>query len=178
MGRSRYKFQRSDQPHFITCTVIDWLPIFADERFVQIIIDSLSFTQSTHRFKLIAYVIMRDHLHLIVSSAGNLSEEVRSFKSFTARQIIDVLGKSEGHPVLKCLHTSKKRHKKGSDYQVWQEGSHPELIQGYEMMRQKIQYIHANPVRAGLVENPIDWPYSSAGVYEGRKGILDVVTEL
>ncbi len=60
---------------------------------------------------------------------------------------------------------------------MWQEGSHPEVIQGYEMMREKIQYIHANPVRAGLVENPTEWRYSSAGVYEGRKGTIDVVTE-
>ena len=177
MGRSRYKFQQSNQPHFITCTVIDWLPIFADERFAQIIIESLSFIQSSHRLTLYAYVIMRDHLHLIVSSERDLSEEIRHFKSFTARQIIDALKGSNARSILAQLRVNKLRHKKDSEYQIWQEGSHPELIQGYEMMREKIQYIHANPVRAGLVENPIDWPYSSAGTYEGRKGILDVVTE-
>lgn len=153
------------------------MTIFVDERNARIIIESLSFLQSSHRLSLYAYVIMNDHLHLVVSSGGNLSEEIRHFKSFTARKIIDALKESDARLILNQLRVNKLRHKKDSEYQLWQEGSHYELIQGYEMMRQKIQYIHANPVRAGLVQDPSDWLYSSARVYDGQNGILNVVTE-
>ncbi len=107
MGRSRYKFRQSNQPHFVTCTAVDWLPIFADEHFARIIIESLPFIQSSHRLTLYAYVIMRDHLHLVVSSEGDLSEEIRHFKSFTARQVIDELKESNSLSMLAQLRINK-----------------------------------------------------------------------
>jgi len=61
-------------------------------------------------------------------------------------------------------------------YQLWQEGSHPELVQGETMMRQKIEYIHNNPVQRGYVDLPIHWRYSSARNYAGMEGLLPVRT--
>ncbi|MBM4067104.1 MAG: transposase, partial [Planctomycetes bacterium] len=52
-----------------------------------------------------------------------------------------------------------------SDYQVWQEGIHPQLILNEEMLMQKIEYIHYNPVRHGLVDAPEHWRYSSSRNY-------------
>ena len=56
----------------------------------------------------------------------------------------------------------KKRYKINSDFQVWQEGFHPQLIQSEEMLLQKIVYIHQNPIKRGLVDRPEEWRYSSA----------------
>ncbi len=78
---------------------------------------------------------------------------------------------------MEKLHSLKLRHKRGSMYQVWQEGFHPELISGEAMMKQKLEYIHSDPVRSGCVLDPLDWEYSSAGNYAGRKGIIEVETE-
>jgi hypothetical protein len=100
-----------------------------------------------------------------------------SFKSYTAGQIIDYLKDKDAYRVLEQLAWQKKRHKKDREYQLWQEGSHPQLIQGEQMMRQKIAYIHDNPVKRGYVDDPTHWRYSSARNYAGQTGLLDVTTQ-
>lgn len=129
-----------------------------------------------HRLVLHAYVIMEDHLHLVALS-GDLTKELGDFKSFTARSIIDHLNGEGAFSLLREFRSAKLRHKKNREYQFWQERSHPQLIQGEDMMRQKIEYNHNNPVRRGYVDNPIDWRYSSARNYAGLKGLIDVTTE-
>jgi hypothetical protein len=71
----------------------------------------------------------------------------------------------------------KLRHKIDQEYQLWQEGSHPEQITSDEMMLQKLEYSHNNPIRRGYVDEATHWRYSSARNYEGRKGLIDVVTD-
>ncbi len=176
MARSRYKIIEKEEPHFLTCTVVEWFNLFDNELMTNILLDSLSFLLKEKRIKLYAYVIMKNHLHLI-ASAKNLSKEIGNFKSYTARKIIDLLKARNDKHWLSKLRYAKLFHKKQSTYQVWQEGSHPEAIHGPGMMRQKIEYIHYNPVRAGYVDNPVDWKYSSASNYELGYGILDVTTE-
>ena len=113
---------------------------------------------------------MEDHLHLIASS-DHLSEEIGDVKSFTARRITDSLKERNAQHILGQL---ALRHKKDRSYQVWQEGSHPQLIQSEDMMRQKLEYIHHNPVRRGYVDDPTHWRYSSARDYAGQPRLLDV----
>ncbi len=176
MGRSRYKVHNTEKPHFFTCTIVQWIPLFSYPHLLQIIVDSFSFLQKEKRLQLYAYVIMKDHIHFIASS-NNLSKEVGDFKSFTARQIIDLLKQQKSVNLLRLLEVSKVRHKKDRQYQVWQEGSHPQEIISERMMTQKLNYIHNNPVRRGYVQSPIDWPYSSARDYDGEEGPLKVITD-
>jgi len=176
MARSRYKFVDGAAPHFLTCTVVGWLPLFASPSLVQILFDSLHFLQQQERLFVYAYVILENHLHLIASSA-NLSKEMGDFKSYTARSIIDLLEEKQAVRVLKQLAFYKLPHKTDSRYQLWQEGSHPQLIQGEEMMRQKIEYIHCNPVKRGYVDEASHWRYSSARNYLGLPGLLTVKTD-
>jgi hypothetical protein len=72
------------------------------------------------------------------------------------------------------LHFAKRAHKTDREYQLWQEGSHPELVWSEEMMRQKLEYIHRNPVERGYVARPEHWRYSSAASYAGEPGLLEV----
>ena len=173
---SRNSIFEPDRPHFLTCTVVDWLPMFCSPPIVQIILDSWAYLQANGRLVIYAYVIMVNHLHL-VASATDLSKEMASFKSFTARQIIDYLEDNDAHRVLDQLAWHKQRHKKDREYQLWQEGSHPQLIQGEAMVRQKVAYIHDNPVKRGYVDDPTHWRYSSARNYAGQPGLLDVTTK-
>ncbi len=76
--------------------------------------------------------------------------------------------------ILDQLAFYKKTHKVDREYQVWQEGIQPKLIQNNEMMKNKIEYIHNNPVKRGYVDEGQHWRYSSARDYEGLKGLLDV----
>ena len=154
MPRSRYRIYENQSVHFLTCTVVDWLPLFSSPAVVDILYASWRFLQVHARLTLYAYVIMENHLHLIASSP-DLSKEIGDFKSFTARQIIDYLKDQQAGHVLQQLAQGKAAHKVDREYQVWQEGSHPQLIQDEAMMRQKIEYIHNNPVKRGYVDDPI-----------------------
>ena len=175
MARSRYKIINDGSPHFLTCTIVDWLPLFLDPEVVQVVLDSLRFLQNENRLTIYSYVIMENHLHIIASSK-HLSKEIGDFKSYTARKIIDFY---EVHhpPLLNKLSIVRKSFKKDRDYQFWQEGVHAQQIQSEEMMRQKIEYIHYNPVRRGYIDSPDHWRYSSARNYAGKTGLIDVCTE-
>jgi REP element-mobilizing transposase RayT len=141
LGRSRYRIIQNEEPYFLTCTIVNWIPLFADPPIVKIVLDSLDYLQKSGRVQVYAYVIMENHLHL-VASAKNLSKELGDFKSFTARKIIDYLQETHSEQILRVLKLHKVPHKVDRTYQVWQEGSHPEIIQSVEMLRQKIEYIH------------------------------------
>lgn len=173
MGRSRYKVLDEHHTYFATCAVVNWLPLFSKPELAQIVVESLQFLHEADRLILHAYVIMENHLHL-VGSSYDFSGEMRKFKSFTARHLVDYLQQSGLTFFLKQLGLFKRRHKADQDFQVWQEGFHPEAILGEQMMRQKIEYIHHNPVRRGYVECPEHWRYSSASQYGGLGSLLRV----
>ncbi|QIZ73474.1 REP-associated tyrosine transposase [Oxynema aestuarii] len=172
MARSRYHVLET-RPHFVTCTVVNWLPLFSQIEIAQIILDSLQFMQDNRRLDLYGYVIMENHLHLLVSAA-NLSKEMGNFKSFTARSIINWLQKNNFHQLLKQLKIYKLQYKTEQEYQVWQEGFHPQAIFSDEVFRQKLEYIHNNPLRRGYVDHPAHWRYSSYRNYIGEPGVLSL----
>jgi REP element-mobilizing transposase RayT len=176
MTRSRYRFNENEPAYFLTCTVVGWLPIFTRPETVDILYDSWRFLQKSGRLNVYGYVILENHLHLIVSSPA-ISKEIGDFKSYTARQIVDHLEKRKIRTLLKWLRLLKARHKHDRDYQVWQEGSHPQQINGDDMMWQKLEYIHQNPVKRGYVDEATHWRHSSARNYEGMPGLFPVKTE-
>jgi REP element-mobilizing transposase RayT len=173
MGRSRYKITSNEQPHFLTCTVVKWLPLFSRPETARIILDSLRYLQSREELSVFGFVIMENHIHLIVS-AKDLSNAIRRFKSFTARKIIDHLKERGEKWILTHFREEKASHKKDREYQFWQEGTHPVVIQNEEIMLQKLEYLHNNPVRRGYVDDPTHWRHSSARNYAGHDGLIDV----
>jgi putative transposase len=177
MARSRYKFLPDDiYPYFITATTVHWLPLFNDPIIATILINSLQHLIDNRRITIHAYVIMKNHIHL-VTAGGNLSAEIAKFKSFTARKCIDTYLECDNKFILDQLAFFKHKHKHDRKYQFWQEGSHPQRIESEAMMEQKIAYIHHNPVRSGYVDYPELWRYSSARDYAGIQGLLPVEME-
>ncbi len=172
MGRSRYHFVNPDLPHFVTCTVLHWIPVFTQPATVEILLESLRFLKQ-ESLVVYAYVILENHLHMVVQSQ-QLDRDMRRFKSYTAKQLIRYLDEHKVRQVLDQLAFYKKAHKEDRCYQFWQEGCHPEWIQNEEMMRQKIEYIHQNPVTRGYVDQAAYWRYSSARNYLGDEGLLEV----
>ena len=171
--RSRYKIVEVEAPHFTTCTIVGWLPVFTREKYLDIITASLSFCRQQKGLRLHAYVILDNHLHLIVSG-DDLSQVMRDFKRHTAKEIQEVARQDNKQWLLKQFEFFKDMQKVKSRHQVWQEGFHPQDIIGEDMLRQKIEYIHYNPVRAGLVDRPEDWRYSSTRDYLGQDGVLEI----
>ena len=173
MGRSRYTIIEPDQAHFITCTVMEWLPVFTRPETVQIILDCWQFQREHQGLKLYGYVILENHLHF-VAQAPDLNRCVQSFKSFSARQIIDCLKSGGAESQLTCLRCAKRVHKTDREFQFWQEGIHAEMVFSEAMMREKLDYIHQNPIKRGYVASPEHWRYSSAGHYAGGDSLIAI----
>jgi REP element-mobilizing transposase RayT len=176
MTRTRYRFSENEYPYFMTCTILGWLAVFTRPEAVQIVFDSWNYLKKEKGFCLYGYVVLENHLHFI-ASAPDIASAVKSFKMYTARQIIDLLKAHEAKVLLKQLRALKLRHKTDSEYQVWEEGSKPKQVKDDEMMLQKLEYIHNNPVKRGYVDEPVHWRYSSARNYAGVAGLVDVVTD-
>jgi REP element-mobilizing transposase RayT len=173
MGRSRYGIDDPQAAHFFTCTIVNWLPVFTRPATVEIILDSFRYLQAERQMNIYGYVILENHLHLIAASE-DIGRDVKNFKSYTAKEIVKCLVALRANTILKQMKFYKKRGKEDRDFQVWQEGSHPQEISSWDMMRQKLDYIHNNPVERGYVDLPEYWRYSSARNYVGEAGLIDV----
>ena len=165
--RSRYRVCDPDHAHFITATIVEWLPVFTSAACCDILVRSLAHCRQHKGLKIYAWVILDNHFHAILS-APDISAILQDLKSFTARKILDQL-KAEGRKWLLNQLRFYRADYKPNEYQVWQEGSHPQAILGDEMMRQKLEYLHNNPVKRGWVAAPEHWRYSSA--HEGLGGV-------
>ena len=173
MARSRYHFTEPDSPHFLTCTVVEWLPVFTRPAAVQILLDSWSYQQQHGGLRLYGFVILENHLHA-VAQAEDLPETWSRFKSFTARRLIELLEVHHAEALLKRMRFARKAQREDRDYQLWQEGSHPQLIVDEDMLRQKLDYMHRNPVERGYVDRAEHWRWSSARCYAGEEGVIEV----
>jgi len=173
MGRSRYKIYEPTHPHFMTCTVLHWIPLFTRQESVEILLESFRYLQKHDQLKIYAYVILENHLHLIAQS-NDISRSMARFKRHTARALLNLLQEKRVTTVLDQLAFYKKAHKSDREYQLWQEGLQPKLIQSDAVMISKINYIHQNPVKRGYVDEASHWRYLSARDYEGRHGLLEI----
>jgi len=159
--RSRYKVCELQAAHFVTSTIVEWLPVFTTSECCDILVDSPAFCRANKGLLIHAWVIMDNHFHAVVSEP-ELSATLRDFKKFTARQLLKQIRAERRAWLLNQLEFYRLPTKIHSDHQVWQEGSHPQALLTDEMLEQKIGYIHQNPVARGWVVNPEDWRYSSA----------------
>jgi REP element-mobilizing transposase RayT len=152
---------------FVTMTVLGWVDIFTRRIYSDIIIESLEFSQKNKGIEIFAYVIMTNHLHLIVSREhGIIGDWVRDFKSFTSKKITKIIfneiqeSRKDWIKMVFKYHTKIIDGEKGMSF--WQNGYFPIDLTSNYLIDQKINYIHENPVRAGFVSNPEDWRLSSA----------------
>ncbi|MBL4733900.1 MAG: hypothetical protein JKY18_00915 [Flavobacteriales bacterium] len=111
------------------------------------------------------------------SLTSELSKTLRDFKSYTAKQMlreIESSGESRRKWMLAVFREAAKKHARNSKYQFWTHENHAEYIYSNKFIRQKLDYIHFNPVRAEIVTNPEEYRYSSAANYAGEVGLLKV----
>jgi REP element-mobilizing transposase RayT len=126
------------------------------------------------------YVIMSNHIHLIAytTEGYKLSDVLRDFKKFTAKQIIESIQtetESRREWLLYMFRYFAKHNTNNREFQFWQQDNHPVALWSLGVIWQKLNYIHQNPVRAGLVKECADYIYSSAtDYYLNKKGLLDL----
>jgi REP-associated tyrosine transposase len=159
--RSRYGVREPNGPHFVTLTVVAWLPVFTTGARCDILVESLEYCRKHKGLAIHGWVILDNHLHAILS-CPELPQVMADFKRHTAQRILEQLEKEGCEWLLHQLSFFRAPHKKESVHQVWQEGFHPQAISSEEMMEQKLDYLHQNPVKRGLVAGPEHWRYSSA----------------
>jgi REP element-mobilizing transposase RayT len=180
MARKGYIIQDQRATYYMTFTVVGWIDVFSRQCYRDIIIESFKYCQKHKGMHLHAYVIMSNHVHLIASvdEGCSISDFVRDCKKFTAKQILDSIESSMIESRREwMLHQFKyyaSRHSRNELYQLWEHDNHFVEVSSATFTQQKIDYIHHNPVRAGLVYRPEDYVYSSASNYAGIDQIIDI----
>ena len=170
--RSRYHARQPETAYFVTSTIVAWLPVFTTAARCDILVSAFEHCRAHKGLRISAWVILDNHFHAILAAPG-LPRVLADFKRHTARRIIGQLETERCEWLLDRLRYFRAAHKAESEHQVWQEGFHPQAIVRDEMMVQKREYLHQNPVKRGLVAAPEHWRYSSA--HEWAEGAMPVL---
>ena len=170
---TKYKFRNPQGLYFATLTVRHWIDIFTRREYNDIIVESLDFCSKNKGLEIFAWVIMTNHLHLIVrAKEGFLLQNIlRDFKKHTAKTILNAIYENPQESRKEWL---LRGFKTNEGNMFWQDGNHPIELQTNEVTIEKLNYIHRNPVKAGFVSREQDFLYSSAADYAGEKGILKI----
>ena len=172
-----YRFINGVYIYFVTFTIVDWLPVFIDPEPIETIINSLRFCYANKHLRIHAYVIMPNHIHLIVSDADynneRLGKTLTDFRKFTGNGLADYIDANLSETLAQTIRlkqlNDRIRH-------VWQSGWHAEALDTEYFLMQKVNYIHENPVRKRLVKLPEHWRHSSAEYWiNGEIGDIPIV---
>jgi len=175
-----YRFTENDVPHFITMTLVEWIDLFNREEYKEVIVDSLKYCIDKKGLIIHAYVIMSNHIHLVVTSTHDekLSNVVRDFKRYTAKKLYEKLTEdrqeSRRNWMLWIIRSQGERSSSNIHMKMWRHENHPIPLDTEIMQEQRIQYIHENPVRAGICHTCEGYVYSSAGQYLGENGVIPI----
>lgn len=134
--------------------------------------DPIGYHLQNEKIRLIAFVFMTNHIHLIIESS-NVIKFVHNYKTYTTTGIGKLLKDDNRRYIPKLIKNSFSR-KPGNSFQIWQQDNYPELIETSKFLNQKITYIHDNPIKKGYVNRPENWKYSSASAYIGEQCILPI----
>jgi putative transposase len=149
----------------ITLVTNHRLPVFRTDKLREFMCAAINEARQSAGILLFAYVIMLDHLHLLTNRPSTNSDLLRVIKGLTARRVIDYLKENDYQSSLKKLeHQQRDRNYK---YSLWQTEKNVFPIISERTFIQKLNYIHNNPVRAGLVERATDYRWSSARIWAG-----------
>lgn len=153
--------------YFITLTVVGWIDIFTRQAYVEDLIKNLKFCQANRDLEIFEYVVMPSHIHLICRrKEGLLSELLKDFKSFTAKEILRLIQEnpqeSRQEWLMYMFQYFAKRYVQNAKYMFWQKTSFPIEIYNKEIMEQKSRYIRTNPEAAGIVTDSTYYLYCSA----------------
>jgi putative transposase len=175
----KYKTFDTESAYFITFTLVEWLPLFAIPEFANCMVNSLKYCIEHKGLSIFGYCIMPGHIHLIAqSNLKPLGAIIRDLKKYTAASIVLTIKSNDDHQkYLKVFQDEANKTDRNKYVKVWIDGYHPEIIFSNKFFFQKLNYIHSNPVVAGIVTQPEDYYYSSARNYAELDAPLDIIFE-
>jgi putative transposase len=166
----RYRITGDAGVYFVTFKIMEAMPVLIDEAACKIITDYVNFSVHNKGLGVNAYVIMPNHLHAVVFDLDfndkRLRETLDDIRKFTGRKLLDHGDRSQSDAFMSAF-----KHGAGADRRrkFWQPAQPLDRLIADKSWRQKVNTIHSNPVRKGLVRSPEDWRFSSAGAW--LKGI-------
>lgn len=160
-------------PSFFTATILEWKPLLKQDKYKEIIANSLAFLVREKRIVVYGFVMMSNHIPIIwrVMNEHQLVEVQQSFMKYTAQMMIKDL--RNNHPqVLAHFFVGAKDRK----HQIWERNPLSIELHSNDVLYQKLHYIHNNPVKAGLCLQPEDYHYSSASLYLKQINVWNFLT--
>ena len=180
MGR-KYIFHEHNQLYFVSFATVNWIDVFVRRIYFEIMVDSLKHCIAYKGLEMYAWCIMPSHVHLIVSTeTGNLSNIMRDMKRHTSKAITEAIAEnmqeSKREWMLWMFKRAGRHNPNNETYQFWQQDNHPIELSSNLMVHQRLDYLHNNPVEAGLVDYPPHYLYSSArDYYTEERGLVPVI---
>ena len=175
-----YKFREQDELYFISFAVVNWIDLFIRNEYKDIMLDSWRHCQQNKGLEIYGWCIMTSHIHMIIGTHGEKLENImRDMKKHTSTALKAAIQKHPGESrkewMLWMMERAGKKNSQNENFQLWQQDNHPIALYNQKILHQKLDYIHYNPVEAGIVEKPEDYLYSSARDYYGLKGLIDII---
>lgn len=174
-----YKFHNPEGLYFISFAVVGWLDVFIRNEYKDLFLESVRFCQKEKGLEIHAWCIMSSHVHLVFRSIKGQKPEllIGDLKRFTSKSIVKAImenpKESRKDFLLEAFRTEGKKSSNITHYQFWRHDNKPIELWSNRVIKQKIDYVHQNPVEAGLVFRAEDYRYSSAVDYADEKGLLD-----
>ena len=177
---TKYKFLDNDGIYFVSFATLAWIDVFTRPIYTDIFCESIRYCQQNKGLNLHAWCLMSNHVHLVFSRCGQQSHSdiLRDLKKFTSKKLLEAIEnnhlESRKDWMMNIFNTAGQKNSNNKDYQFWQQDNHPIELFSPIVTFQKIDYIHNNPVTAGIVSETEHYVNSSARDYLGIKGRLDV----
>lgn len=165
--------------YFVSFAVVEWLDVFTRNEYKDILIESLKYCQKEKGMEIIAWCIMTNHVHLIFRSIEGIKPELilGDFKRFTSKKIVRAIQSNPKESrkgfLLEQFSKAALKSSNVQNYQFWRHDNKPIELWSTKVILEKLNYIHQNPVDAGIVFKPEDYRYSSSVDYAGEKGMID-----
>jgi putative transposase len=174
-----YKIRDQEKLYFVSFATVNWIDVFTRQEYKDIVVDSIRYCIANKGLQVFSWCIMTNHVHLIIGSVDKKMEDIiRDIKRHTSKTIIKAIinnpQESRKEWMLWMFGRAGKQNPNNETYQFWQQNYHPIELWSNEVLDEKLDYIHNNPVVAGFVEEPWDYWYSSARDYNGKKGLIDL----
>ena len=175
-----YKFRDQDELYFISFAVVNWIDLFIRNEYKEILLTSWRHCRQHKGLEIYGWCIMTSHVHMIIGTQGDKLENImRDMKKHTPVALREAIkqhpGESRKEWMLWMMERAGKNNSQNANFQLWQQDNHPIELFDHRILHQKLDYIHYNPVVAGIVEKPEDYLYSSARDYCGLPGLIDII---
>lgn len=174
-----YKFHNKAGLYFVSFATVYWLDIFTRQAYFSILEESVTYCRKEKGMEVFAYCFMTSHVHFIFRSTNDdPSGLLRDFKSYTSKKVIEAIEnnaqESRKEWLLFMFERAAKKNATVKNRQFWQQHNKPIELWSTAVIKQKIDYIHNNPIQSGFVTNSVDWKYSSARNFQEDNTILEI----